>query len=965
VAPVPAAPLVGRDTELAALRAATDDAHAGTARCVVVAGEAGIGKTRLVTDALAELVDARVLTGHGADMSTGEIPFGVLADTLRDLRRQAGDDVLTRTERASLAPLLPAVDDPGHGDRARMLAGALDLLARLADQRLLVWVVEDVHWADAATRDLVNLAVRSLHGHLLTVLTFRAEDPDRSREDEAMLSGWLDGLTRLPHVTRLDLPRLTHAQTHRQLHDLGAGLSPEEARTVVRLADGIPFLVEELAAAHDHSSHDAATAAVAHRIHSLDSGARRLVDVAAIGEGHLRISLLAQVLDASPDELDTDLLEAVAAGVLTSEIGSDRLGFRHALLRDATLRGMGPGARRGWHRRWAEVLDASQGVLAPDPAALAVAEHWHHAGDAARAAQAAYAALPAARRTSDATRQVALWTSLLEAWDHRDPGTPAGRLSLRDVLGALLAHPAAANVGRPLWEGLLSAVPRQDLGRVEQTALAVLESMIGRSDGGRPYDPAALQDALVACDWSVAPPDTLTRTMLAVLGSYLPPEADGVADVLADRAAKLADDFGDEAVLLALALGRAIRASVRHDYDRAVTLLEKVLHRLSPEDVERRLLVLGNLVCEKFLLGQHAEADMVLARERGLWALSDGSWSPGAVSPMSWEHLTENASTTWICSGQWERARRHLEDTAHWWYDDLRMSNFCLARLDLLQHGRTDEDRWHLHLDSPIHRGPGVNDVRRLLALAAGLRGDSTSMRDLALQAWASPHDDGPDEWTWFLAADLLRIEADTAVVDHTRRTRAQGLEHVARLEERLRSIGAHGPLTRAYERDLAAQLDRFHGRDARESLQAALAGWQAIGHVPDVAATHLSLAEAHAIHGDRDTARHHLTEARHVAADLGAGPMLDRASALADRYALDAHDTTRLLTDRETEVLTLLAEGRTNKEIAQALFMAPKTASVHVSRILTKLGATNRTEAATLARRRGVLPRGSEDRAG
>ena len=124
------------------------------------------------------------------------------------------------------------------------------------------------------------------------------------------------------------------------------------------------------------------------------------------------------------------------------------------------------------------------------------------------------------------------------------------------------------------------------------------------------------------------------------------------------------------------------------------------------------------------------------------------------------------------------------------------------------------------------------------------------------------------------------------------------------------------------------------------------------------MAVTHLSLAEAHALHGDRDAARRHLSAGREIAARLEARPMLARADALAERFALASRErrTTDVLTDREAEVLGLLAEGRTNAEIAATLFMSPKTASVHVSHIIAKLGAANRTEAAATARRQGLL---------
>jgi DNA-binding CsgD family transcriptional regulator len=201
------------------------------------------------------------------------------------------------------------------------------------------------------------------------------------------------------------------------------------------------------------------------------------------------------------------------------------------------------------------------------------------------------------------------------------------------------------------------------------------------------------------------------------------------------------------------------------------------------------------------------------------------------------------------------------------------------------------------------------------------------------------------------------RAEADAALTG-PRDDRDAAAAHLQAIADAAAHFRRYGPLGETWPLDLAAQLDRFEGRDARPALEAALAGWERIGHVPDAAVTHLSLAEAHAIHGDRDEARRHLAAGRDIAEQLEARPMLERAAAIAERYALTVRErrTSDVLTDREAEVLTLLAEGRTNAEIAETLVMSPKTASVHVSHIITKLGAANRTEAAAIGRRQGLL---------
>ncbi len=223
---VAAARLIGRDEDVAILRDAVVSARGGAPRCVLVTGEAGIGKSRLVREALTGIDDALVVTGHGADMATGEIPFGVLADTLRDLAHQAGPDALTAAEREALAPLLPGSVPSGHVERVQILSAFVDLLQRLCTDRLLVWVVEDLHWADAATRDLVNLAVRTLRGGLVVVATVRTDDPERpprtrrprSRRTSA---GW----HALPGTTVLPLGRLTPDEVRAQLLGL-VGIDP-------------------------------------------------------------------------------------------------------------------------------------------------------------------------------------------------------------------------------------------------------------------------------------------------------------------------------------------------------------------------------------------------------------------------------------------------------------------------------------------------------------------------------------------------------------------------------------------------------------------------------------------------------------------------------------------------------------------------------------------------------------------
>lgn len=957
MAALPASPLVGRDAEVTAVVAAADAARAGEGRCVVVAGEAGLGKTRVVTESLARItaVDepTLVLVGHAADMTTGAIPFGVVADTMRDLLRQRGLSVLTDHEHVALAPLLPG-EASGTADAARLVSAALDLFARLSSDELLVWVVEDLHWADSATRDLVNLVVRTLRGRLLVLVTVRTDDPDRSSDVEAALTAYMAGLARLSATVRLDLQRLTEAEVHRQLDSLVPDLPWQHRRRIARLSDGVPFVVEELAAVPDRPDLASAGAALWGRVQCLGTEPRRLVDAASVGDGHLRISLLEQVVDATSEELDAALAEAVSAGVLVMDPTVDSVGFRHALLRDTADRSLGPGARRAWHRRWAEVLEASPGVLAADPARLTIAEHWHQARDVTRSLDAAYAAVPAAGRLGEPRGQAVLWVRIFENWDARDPSSPVGLLSLREAIGQALSRPSNLMpdaVFNRFW-ACVRGLPLDPATR----SVADMVDWLVHSPKGQSDHPGLLA-ALLEHDWLHQPPDDLTQTALGLAYAASATSHAEDDEAYLRRALEIAEAQGDADRLASLAIIRGFSHQFRRGVRAAVETMEQDRHLLDNADPGQQISFAGNLAWALICLGEHDRADEVLSEQLERQVHLE-------ARPSSFEHLVENAAFTWLCTGQWARCRALMERVAAWWSDDVRLSNLHLARLDLRQHGRTDEAHWLPHLGRSIVTGPTDADVRGLLALAAGLRGDLERMRVLTRPLW-SERDPGVLESLWFTLLNLARVEADNRRWGPEPGQDREAERHLALIEEIATHCPDEGRLDAAWRLDLAAQRARFAGVDARQPLTAALQAWEIVGHVPDAAEVRLELADECARLGDRDAAREHLAAAREVAHDLDAELLLAMAAAVTDRHGLTERQRRRedVLTAREAEVLDQLVAGRTNAEIAETLFMSPKTASVHVSHIFTKLGAANRTEAAAIARRQGLVP--SEDGAG
>ena len=811
-----------------------------------------------------------------------------------------------------------------------------------------MWVVEDLHWADSATRDLVGLAARTLPAGLLIVATVRTDDPERTPAADAALTSYVAGLARTPGCEVLPLSRLGTDAVQRQLRDLlGSHPSAEVASRVERLSDGIPFVVEELVAAAGRPELSTVAAVAAGRLGILSPDARRLVEAAAVGEGHLRVGLLEQVADMTAEELDTALAEAVRAGVLATNHATDTIGFRHALLREAADRELGPGARRGWHRRWAEVLQDNPGVLPIDPAALAIAEHWHHARDVRRAVAAAVAALPSAERIADPHLETLLWRRVLSAWASLgDPEAVTG-LRLREAVAQAVV--AAQSTGPASYLAVLDAVPGRLLDESERAALAVFRAITGEAKGE--IDPRfreMTQNLFDRFDLFSGPRDLFSLLTLSLAMRL--PATDERSVTGMDAAADIAAELGSPRGRVEHVVLRSHSRQFQGDPHGAADYLEDQLAELRDLPGHHVLFADGNVVWCRSACGEHRRAQEI--GEAALARLRHPELSVGL-----WEHLVENLAFSLTCTGGWDRARQLLEESAPWWEDDVRTSNARLALLDLLQLGTADPGRWEALVGQEIPGGASPVQVRHVAAAAHAAAGDLASARAIYRAMWADPGMLASDDYLCFVVIDAARAEAD-AVLDGARDDRTEAATHVQAVADAAAQFRRYGTLGEVWPLDLAAQLDRFHGRDARPALRAALEGWERIGHVPDAAVTHLSLAEQEAFHGDRDAARRHLAAGRALAEELDAAPLLARADALAERWAIGprARRTDGVLTEREVEVLRLVAEGMTNGQIGVQLFMSPKTASVHVSHILAKLGAANRTEAAATARRHGFL---------
>ncbi|WP_214408176.1 ATP-binding protein, partial [Pseudonocardia lacus] len=478
--------LVGRADERRVLDAAAAEVAAGGVAVVLLGGEAGIGKTRLVDAVTAEL-PWTVLAGGCVELGAEGLPFAPFVAALR-----GRDADLDPDERVRLAPLLPGTAAPGAApdeqSRPRLFEGVLALLTRLARERPVALVVEDTHWADRSSLDLLDFLVRNQRAApgTLVVLTHRRDEPGPPG-----LRDLLAGLGRLPWARRLVLGPLTRAEVGAQAGAiLGRPADPALVADVHRRSDGNPLFVEALLDAGGRPGVPASLAdLLTTRIERLGPEVGAVLRAAAVGGPHVTDGLLVAVCEGS------DVTAAVRAGVAAGVLVVDGEGyrFRHALIRDAVLGAVLPGERVELHRRYAAGLRAAGGSDAE------LSHHLTGAGDGPGAVVAAWAAALSARRALAHAEELELLERVLGWWGSLPR---AAELVGADHVAVLeRAATAALWAGEPARaEELVTAAlaePADEGSDVRTAALLELRAQ-ARTRAGRPGAVADLRAALLA-----------------------------------------------------------------------------------------------------------------------------------------------------------------------------------------------------------------------------------------------------------------------------------------------------------------------------------------------------------------------------------------------------------------------------------------------------------------------------------
>jgi DNA-binding CsgD family transcriptional regulator/tetratricopeptide (TPR) repeat protein len=987
---------VGRGSELAALVDALDHAAGGAFAGVFLGGESGVGKSRLV----AELVrvagerDARVLAGGCVSLAEGELPYAPVRSALRALARELEaehlDELLggARDELARLVPELATLGSEGQRlagtgapvAQARLFELLSALLARLSEERPLLLAIEDVHWADRSTLDFLAFLISTAgRERLLLLCTYRTDAMHRGHPLRAFLARH----ARPPSGERIDLEPFTREEAEAQLRGI-IGMTPDAqlVERVHRRTEGNAFFAEELLAASGDAAElpDSLRDVLLLRTEALSAPAQSMLRLAAAHGRVVTHRLLAAACGLPESELSAALREAAGDQVLIPW-DDESWAFRHALLHETLAADLVPGERASLHLALAQALESDPGLASSDSRVAAeLYGHWLGAG---RLPEALSAAVRAGLEAQDVyafaeashhfERALDLWNRVENAEDRA--GTDRAELYVRAAKAAHLsgeparavafarsaielidaaAAPARAAIlrerlGSYLWvngdvedalSSYLEAVelmprepPTRELARILGAQGQIL-MLRGRVQESRACCEQAIE---IARSIGARAAECHALNTLGVDIATLGDRRRGIAYLLEAKAAAEALDWIE-------GIGRGyVNLTEMLDWD--ARLNESVELTLEGAETMRRLgasrsvIFLGNEATHRLMrlgrLGDAAEA-LTAVRE---------------ARPSGFAEAIHHA-------GEAELACiRGDVDGAH---DAARRARLGLGGMrDAMYFGPTAAIEVGTHL-------------------AAGQPETATAAFEQSLAELAG------ETYVFFIARLYARGVRAYADLAELARARGDG-NRVAELQaaataavERFDSMlephhfpeGDPPPSSLAHRAVMEAELSRLRGRSDADLWRRATDSWARLDEPLELGYAQWRSAEALLFAGEaRDDAADLLVAVATAANEIGATDLLAKAKSLARRAritldGIPAQDGPSErpeqrfgLTDRELEVLALLMEGMTNREIGECLFMSEKTASVHVSRILAKLDVRGRVEAATMAQRAGLVP--------
>ncbi|MEU8605252.1 helix-turn-helix transcriptional regulator [Streptomyces parvulus] len=972
-------PLVGREDELARLTGVLERARAGEARAVLVAGDAGVGKTRTLDEVAARAAGAgtTVLTGHCVDLGDVGLPYLPFTEILGALAADERFAGVLAAHPVADRLLGGGPEDGGGADRSRLrlFEGVAALLTELAEVAPLLLVLEDLHWADQSSRDLLRFLLSrgvlqrpagGARGHRLAVLaSYRADDLHRRHPLRPLLAE----LVRLPAVERLELRPLPDADVARLVRALRDRPLPDTTvHRIVERAEGNAFYAEELVAATDAPAGGVPSGladVLLIRFEQLSETAQQVLRTAAVAGRRVGHGLLRDAVGLPEEELEAALREAVERQLLVSADGGT-YSFRHALAREAVYADLLPGERARLHGGFARLL---AGPGRRSDSAAERAHHYRESHDLPEALAASLEAADHAQRVGAPAEELRHVETALDLWSAVDAAArPAGpdavTLTLRASAAAVHAGELhrAVSLTRSALAGLGQDADLELAARVRYTLAGNLLSVDNQSAA---YAHSSEALGLIPADppsatwlWAAATHVTAARQV----------GENGSAREVGRRALAVAEELGV--------------TDARADLLISLTSLEGA-NRATPQGRER-------LFEARELARRAGNAPVEL---RALFNLAIGSFESGDPEEcLTWaSEGLDRARRAGLLSSPYPREMRYLRLLVRYtlgqWDECVRESEeeggplpasggHALGPGLYVALARGDEaaaDRARALLEGPF------DWMARLVAGivltdAAALRGDAEgAVRSMRSTVEALTDDVGtPPLATVRLAALALSAVADTVVElrragDETGAARWAGT--AATLVEQARSSAGYGedgtapqgPEGQAWLARAEAEWGRTTGSGPDPGAWEKAVAAFTFGDVYERARCRLRWAEALLAADRRAEAAAEAEAVRRDADRLGARLLRERLDDLVRRGRLTdpapgGGEGAALLTARERDVLRLLALGHSNRRIGEELFISAKTASVHVSNILGKLHAASRTEAVAVAYRQGLV---------
>ncbi|WP_406066152.1 AAA family ATPase [Micromonospora sp. NBC_00860] len=987
---------VGREAELAELRQAAEAAARGTPQALLVRGEAGVGKTRLVDELLRTLDDKRAVVAVGRCIEVGgdAFPFAPFTAALHVLWQRLPDEVQEASagQEALLAGILPDLDagasvEHRSEDVGRLLELTTRVLERLASSRLVALVIEDLHWADASTRNLLGYLCRSRRtGRLLLIGTYRSDEVHRRHPLRPLLAE----LDRLRSVRRVELTRFSRVEVTKQLGGLfGALPDPVVLNDIFARSDGNAFFVEELARAYvEHPGeelHNLREVLLA-RLEALPDTSQRIARIAAESGAAIGYPLLKAVTGLPEDELIEGLRAAVLAQILVPEPNGSDYRFRHSLVREAVSDSLLPGERALINRRYGEALEAAPSLVRPDELTGRLAQHWYAAHDDAKALYMCVRGADEAWTRYAYAERLSLLERALELWD-RVPDEVRGTLP---ALGLPERYPrrghGAGEVGPGLLDLLAAATTAGwhsgNLDRslhLARTALELLASehepdpvraawfwmrcsqlvqALNRGDGWRELQTA---QELVA----ELPPSMLHADILGHIATWGARHRPGPQSrAAADLAVTYAAGCGAEDLELRTRITLCwLDAATDIDGTSLADLYEvrDRAEKLGVVDLIGRV----NQNLPSILEGMGRSEEAIRTADHGIKMCR----SLSLADAEAWVHC--NRSVSLFSLGRWPESETALDEAAAVAQSDKPRAAIVGRRAyGQLLRGHTTEAADQLTLARELF---GTEDLQpqfliplvQYIVETATRQGDIAGARAEFLRI-AAALANGP-------VSDVLPALCAAAAIEADALSAGTGsAEVLAAVREAAEHLEIVFPISHAFARVLQAQLSRAEGGDDPGRWAAAVAAFEPLERPYELAGALFGEGRALLAAHRRDAAADRLTAAHRIATGLGAQLLLADIEVLAARAGIAAafvadsrpvdeqdaeHDAAVSLglTPRETEVLRLVAQGYSNRRIAEELFITQKTTSTHVSSILAKLGASSRTEAAAIAHRAGL----------